>query len=209
MSYLRRGLQFLGYSYLLRVPLMTWAILLALWAGSFPGSGAEPILRGIFDVASPQSSVIAALTQFGAVTLAALLAGTSIGVSARLVVCNAHIRFRAAPVTLSPGLELLFRLVPLISFAGVMGTVLIRSQAPWAGKLPGIALGVVFWHLITIGARDFFDSLKSKRVMKFASSKTNFTSSGGCAVDEIPYRSDSPTRGNRRYFQAGSVPTSR
>jgi hypothetical protein len=159
MPYFERGLQFLGYLYLLRVPLLTWALLIALWAGSFPSSPAEPILRGIFDIASPQSSVVATLIQFAAVTLAALLAGTSMGVSARLVVCNAHLRFRAAPVELSPGLELIFRLVPFVSFAAVVGRALMRSEAPWAGKLPGIVLGACFWYVVTIAARDFLSAL--------------------------------------------------
>jgi len=167
MSYLRRGLLFLGYAYLLRVPLMTWAILFALWAGTFPGSGSEPILRGIFDVASPQSSVVATLIQFGTVTVAALLAGTSMGVSARLVICNAHIRFRAAPTNLSPGLELMFRLIPLLAFIGLVGTALVRSQASWAGKLPGVAVGAVFWYVITIAVRDFFGSAKWEKLRRF------------------------------------------
>ena len=108
-SYLARALQFLGYSYLLRVPILTWVLLIAVWAGSLTGSGAEPILRGIFDIASPQSSVLATGIQFGTVALAALLAGTSMGVSSRLVICNAHLRFRSVPVQLTPGLELIFR----------------------------------------------------------------------------------------------------
>ena len=167
MAYVRRALLFLGYSYLLRVPLVTWAVLMALWAGSFPSSGAEPILRGIFDIASPESSVLATLVQFISVTLAALLAGTSMGVSARLVVCNAHLRFRAVPVGLSPGLELLFRLIPVTAFTAIVGTSLVRSQAPWAGKLPGIVVGAIFWYLLTIAAGDFFASLDSDKIKQF------------------------------------------
>src|ERR1700735_4015404 len=120
--YFGRGLQFLGYIYLLRVPLLTWSTLIALWMGSFPSSTAEPILRGIFDIASPQSSVVATFLQFATVTLAALLAGTSMGVSSRLAVCNAHLRFRAAPVELTAGLELVFRLLPFLSFLAVVLT---------------------------------------------------------------------------------------
>ena len=167
MAFINRGLQFLGYSYLLRVPLLTWALLMALWLGSFQGSGAEPILRGIFDIASPQSSVLATLLQFATVTLAALLAGTSMGVSSRLVVCNAHIRFRSPPVELSPGLELIFRLFPFLSFVAVVGTALVRSEAPWAGKLPGVVLGVGFWYIVTVRARDFMSSRHLQIIRKF------------------------------------------
>ncbi len=166
-SYLARALQFLGYSYLLRVPILTWVLLIAVWAGSLTGSGAEPILRGIFDIASPQSSVLATGIQFGTVALAALLAGTSMGVSSRLVICNAHLRFRSVPVQLTPGLELIFRFIPFISFSAVVGTALIRSNAPWAGKLPGILLGAVVWYLLTLGARDFVNSLHSRTIARF------------------------------------------
>ena len=141
--------------------------LIAVWAGSLTGSGAEPILRGIFDIASPQSSVLATGIQFGTVALAALLAGTSMGVSSRLVICNAHLRFRSVPVQLTPGLELIFRFIPFISFSAVVGTALIRSNAPWAGKLPGILLGAVVWYLLTLGARDFVNSLHSRTIARF------------------------------------------
>jgi len=167
MSHFARGLQFLGYAYLLRVPLLTWIVLIAFWAGSFPTSAAEPILRGIFDVASPQSTVLATFAQFATVTLAALLAGTSMGVSARLVVCNAHVRFKSPAVNLSRGLELVFRFIPFLSFVAVVGTALVRSEAPWAGKLPGLVLGVGFWYLLTISARDFLSSRHWSIVAKF------------------------------------------
>lgn len=169
MQFFDRALQSLGYAYLLRVPILTWIILIALWVGSLPGSGAEPILRGVFDVASPSSSVFATFLQFASVTLAALLAATSMGVSSRLIVCNAHIRFRATPVQLSPGLEMAFRLVPFVSFVAVVSTALINSEAPYAGKLPGIVLGAIFWYFVTIAARDFLDSLHSRIPNKFQS----------------------------------------
>lgn len=167
MSFFGRGLRFLGYVYLVRVPLLTWALMVTLWLGSFSGSGAEPILRGIFDVASRQSSVFATAAEIGTVTLAALLAGTSMGVSARLTVCNAHLRFRATPVELTPGLELLFRFVPFVSFVAVVGTVLVRSEAPWAGKLPGLVLGAGVWYVVTVGAKGFVNSLHLRLVARF------------------------------------------
>jgi len=160
MSYFNRALQFLNYAYLIRIPLLTWALLMGLWLGSFSESGAEPILRGIFDVAS-SAPFLSAFSQFAAVTLAALLAGTSIGVSSRLVVCNAHARFRSVPVELSPGLELLFRLIPLSSFAVVVGTTLVRSESNWLVKLLGLIVGSTLWYFITIGARNFAASQHS------------------------------------------------
>jgi hypothetical protein len=156
MSHVRRALQFLTYGYLLRVPLSTWIVLIALWAGSFHGSDTEPILRGIFDLALPQPTLLRIIVRFGAVTLAALLAGTSMGVSARLVVCNAHLRFRAASVELRPGLELMFRLVPLIAFVAVVWTALSRSTALSPAKWVGVALGALLWYILTIGARNLF-----------------------------------------------------
>jgi hypothetical protein len=167
MSHIRRGLQFLTYCYLLRVPLLTWTVLIALWAGSFHGSEAEPILRGIFDIALPQPSFLATLVRFAAVTLAALLAGASMGVSARLVVCNAHLRFRAAPVQIRPGLELLFRLVPLAAFFAVMATAVSRTTAPPLGKFTGIVLGAVFWYIVTVAARDFFSLRRLSGLLRF------------------------------------------
>jgi hypothetical protein len=158
MSYIRRGLQFLTYCYLLRVPLLTWTVLIALWAGSFHGSAAEPILRGIFDLALPQPSLWGTIVRFGLASLAALLAGTSMGVSARLVVCNAHMRFRAAPVALGPVLELLFRLIPLAAYVAVMWTALSRSTAPVAGESLGIAGGGVLWFVLTFTVPDFVSS---------------------------------------------------
>lgn len=167
MSYFGRGLQFLGYSYLSRVPLLIWALLIALWAESFPDSTAEPILRGIFDVASPQSSLLSTLTKFASVALAAFLSGTCIGVSARLVVSNAHLRFRAASVDLTPGLELIFRLVPLLSSIAIVATALLRSEAPWAGKLLGIVAGAGFWFVVTVAARRFANSIHWHIVERF------------------------------------------
>jgi patatin-like phospholipase len=158
MSHLRRGLHFLTYCYLLRIPLLTWIVLIALWAGSFHGSDAEPILRGIFDLALPQPTLLTTILRFGAVTLAALLVGTSMGVSARLVICNAHLRFRAVSVQLSPGLELLFRLVPLAAFIVVIWTALSRSTALVFGKVTGILLGAALWYILTIAVRDFFSA---------------------------------------------------
>jgi len=151
MTYLGRGLQFLGYGYLLRVPMLTWVMLIALCLGSLPGSVAEPILRGIFDIASKQSNAFVTCIEFATVTLATLLAGTSMGVSARLVVCNAHARFRAEPTELTPGLELVFRFVPFVSFTALVGTALLRSDiaklpmsgvnsAPRPTSLPAFAL---------------------------------------------------------------------
>jgi len=167
MSYLGRGLQFLGYAYLLRVPMLTWVMLIALCIGSLPGSVAEPILRGIFDIASKQSNAFVTCLEFATVTLATLLAGTSMGVSSRLVVCNAHARFRATPTELTPGLELVFRFVPLISFMALVGIALFRSDAPWAGKLPGLVLGGAAWYVLTVAARNSVNSLHSQVLRRF------------------------------------------
>jgi hypothetical protein len=89
------------------------------------------------------------------------------GVASRLVICNAHARFRVTPVLLTPGLELTFRLIPFLSFAAVLMTVLLRSDAPWAGKLPGLAIGAGCWYVLTVGARGLVNSLHSKLVARF------------------------------------------
>ena len=93
---LPRMAAFLGLLYLMRVPIITWAAMVALWYGFLSGSGAEPILRGIFDASPPDASFLGCTTRFAFVTLAAFLLGTAVVVTARLAVRNCN-RFGLTP----------------------------------------------------------------------------------------------------------------
>ena len=81
----------LSYAYVLRVPLLTWAALVALPFVAVPFDAAlGPLLRGLFDLSDPpeRAPVLAAL--FGAlafflVTVAALMAAAAVAITARLI----------------------------------------------------------------------------------------------------------------------------
>ncbi len=165
---LTRLLTFAGYLYVIRVPVLMWLAMILLWYGFLSGSGAEPLLRGIFDVAW-KASILETAVRFTLVTLAALLTGTAIGVTSRLTVVNAEARFGLAPVHLSRGLEFTFRIFSFSAVVAVLGGALYLSRAPWQGFTWGIASGVLFWFLLTFKAQAYLWS-RDWAILRFLAS---------------------------------------
>lgn len=151
-----RILTFLGYLYLLRVPLLIWIAIMFMFAGSFAGGVGEPILRGLFDVASFTYSLLGLIFRFAFVTLTALLAGTAMWVTSRVIIANAHDRLGITPVRMTLGLEFLVRFLPLLAVLLVLARTLILSAPSLStfvrlsGKTLGVILGAVVWYIFTI-----------------------------------------------------------
>src|SRR5687767_1894857 len=95
---------FLAYVYLLRVPLLTCGLLVALPILALPRDAiAGPLLRGFFDIAHPHASWWTGVVTFGLLTLAAFLLAAAIAITARLILLDGHARFGLAEVKSSPG----------------------------------------------------------------------------------------------------------
>src|SRR5580765_6247046 len=108
----------LAYGYVLRVPLLVWLALTALPFVAIPTDAvAGPLLRGLFDItdqsmAGPGEAFVRVAIAFALVTVAALMAGATIWITASLIVADGEERFGLCPVQRSPGLQLLLRLLP-------------------------------------------------------------------------------------------------
>ncbi len=133
-----------GYFYLLRIPLLSWLLLAGVSQLGSPGGA---MLPGVFDVSSFSPQPWQVILQFGFLTLIALLAVCAIGVTARLVVVFGQQRFGAAAVPLTPGIELLVRLVPLSGAFFIWLAAFRTSTALWPWKLAGTLSGIVFFAI--------------------------------------------------------------
>jgi len=163
---LKKFLLPLGYFYLLRVPLLVWLFILFMFFGSFPGAGGEPILRGIFDVASFHYLTAIVSLRFTVATLAALLAGSAIWFTSRMIIANAQQRFGIQPVQMTLGIEFLVRFLPLVAVLLVLGRAAAVSgpslpEGGW-GKLIGLVAGSALWLAFTLGVQKLADTITPK-----------------------------------------------
>ena len=147
---------FVAYVYLLRVPLLTCALLVALPILALPRDAiAGPLLRGFFDIAHPDASWWTGVVTFGLLTLAAFLLAAAIAITARLIILDGHARFGLAEVKSSPGLQLMIRLVPLVSAAILVSGAWMQSWPTTFRDASSAALGTlsgfaVFVLLLTV-----------------------------------------------------------
>jgi hypothetical protein len=157
-----RWLQWIGryvaYLYLLRVPLLVWVFLLLFpWLAVARDNAASAVLRGIFDVAG--SSLGESAFAYFSVTLASLLCGMSVAVTARLVLYDGHRRFHTGQVPDRRGLARALFLLPLVAApASVVAAVwteahLCESPVPiWCEAL-GTAAGIGAFVALSAPAR--------------------------------------------------------
>jgi hypothetical protein len=146
-----RTLRFLETIYLLRIPALIWLSMLLMSLGSTSGAAGEPILRGVFDVASEAEKEVVFL-RFLFVSLAAALAATSVGTCSYIILKNADERFWQSKIPahrIGAGLNLLVRLLPLIAMALLLGRALhLVKEHPLAAWL-GATAGLIAWYLST------------------------------------------------------------
>jgi hypothetical protein len=148
---------YLAYIYLLRVPLLTWAILFILPLLALPkGAALGSLMKGIFDVGA--DNVWQTGLSFFLVSTASLLTAATIGVTARLIVLDGEERFGAGHIprrreTGAAGIKLMLRVIPLsVAFPLVSGASYqtlkesIPSMIPAA--LIGIILGIIVFYLV-------------------------------------------------------------
>jgi len=145
----------LAYAYLLRVPLLTCALLVALPIVALPRDAiAGPLLRALFDVTQPGAPWWTGFTTFALLTLAALLVAAAIAITARLILLDGGRRFDLVKIT-SRGLELMVRLVPLTAAAILVSGAWIQSGPTNLRGATSAVLGtvtgfVVFVLLLTV-----------------------------------------------------------
>jgi hypothetical protein len=150
---LDRILTGLARLYLLRVPVLVGLVMLWMGSALTPGAGGETILRGIFDVAGKDSSNPITILFFTLTTMAAVFAGIAVGVTSYSILSNASDRFGVTPLTFSPGVELLFRILPAIPVATVVGAALCHSHASLAGRITGLVAGVAISWSVSLAPR--------------------------------------------------------
>jgi hypothetical protein len=154
----------LGYAYVLRMPLVIWLALLALPLVAVPkGAALGPLLRGLFDLTDPlergvsigafehTSPPVSLLSHgveawsFALVTLASLMAVSSIGIIARLILRDGAERFKMPPVPASPGVEVALRLLLGLPPLLIVGAALKQSADTFSSlafMVAGIVVGV-------------------------------------------------------------------
>jgi hypothetical protein len=144
----------LAYGYVLRVPLLVWLALTALPFVAIPTDAvAGPLLRGLFDItdqsmAGPGEAFVRVAIAFALVTVAALMAGATIWITASLIVADGEERFGLCPVQRSPGLQLLLRLLPLLTALAVVIGALVQSSQVLGAGLSGAVIGTAIFAVV-------------------------------------------------------------
>jgi hypothetical protein len=140
-------LNLLEYAYVLRVPIAILGTMLFVSLGPFGGPG-EGILRGILDIAYTDQNDLLAGVQFAILSAAAFMTAAAAGITARIIVVDGRPRFSLAPLPappsgweISPGIELLFRLLPMLCGWAVIVAALWQTNAKWAAGIAGSAAG--------------------------------------------------------------------
>jgi hypothetical protein len=142
-----------GYIYVLRVPIIALTALILMASGPFGGPG-ESILEGIFDVSYGTDSWLS-LVRFFILAVAAFLLALAIGLTARIIVLDGSTRFGLAKLpdapgggAAPPGIELLFRLIPLLVGWYVLIAAIYQTESSLilniAGAMVGFAAVYVF-----------------------------------------------------------------
>lgn len=135
----------LSYVYLLRVPLLTWAGLLALPFLALPRDAVlGTMLRGLFDIGAPHADL--QFIPFALLTLVALMAAATVTTTARLVLLDGEARFSTgpAPAARAPGVLVALRLLAaVVPVALVIGALVQSGGYVGLGNVVfGVALGV-------------------------------------------------------------------
>jgi hypothetical protein len=150
----------LAYLYVLRVPLVTCGLVVALPLIAVPrDAAAGSLLRGLFDIVSsdPGLGWFASFFPFALLTFAGLMVAATIAITSRLILLDGHERFDIQPLPpKSPGIQLVVRLIPVVSAAVLIAGAWIQSWPGFVEKarvfaaIAGTAASVgVFWVLMT------------------------------------------------------------
>jgi len=141
----------LTYVYLLRVPLLAWALLVALPILALPSQAPlGSLCRGLFDIVDPQTG--GQFLSFAFVTLAGLMTAATIAVTARLVIRDGGARFDIVEAPNSDGINLVIRIVPVLAPLSIIAGAwwLSVPVAGWTSAIVGTFLGTaVFLVLMT------------------------------------------------------------
>lgn len=139
--------EYLSYFYLLRIPILTWSLLVFLPFFSVPRRARfGPLLRGIFDLSGGDAIQFA--TSFALVAFVSYMTAVAAGLAARLILLDGKVRFSAGEIPgEEPGVRLLFRLIPLS--APIPLIILTVIQTYYGNELGALKLftgisGVVF-----------------------------------------------------------------
>jgi hypothetical protein len=135
---------FFAYVYLLRVPLLICTLVAALpWIALPRDAVAGSLLRGLFDIADPGNGRAVWTFTFALLTGTALMVAASMVITARLILRDGHARFEVGRLPPSRGIQLVVRLVPALSVAGLVGGAWIQSAGTVGLLAPvvGIAIG--------------------------------------------------------------------
>jgi hypothetical protein len=141
----------LTYVYLLRVPLLAWALLVALPILALPSQAPlGSLCRGLFDIVDPQTG--GQFLSFAFVTLAGLMTAATIAITARLVLWDGGARFDIDDVPATDGVNLAIRIVPALAPLNIVAGVwwLSVPVAGWISAIAGTLLGAAaFFVLMT------------------------------------------------------------
>ncbi|OLD20469.1 MAG: hypothetical protein AUJ01_04115 [Acidobacteria bacterium 13_1_40CM_3_65_5] len=151
----------LTYVYLLRVPLLAWALLVALPILALPSQAPlGSLCRGLFDIVDPQTG--GRFLSFAFVTLAGLMTAATIAVTARLVIRDGGARFDIVEAPNSDGINLAIRVVPVLAPLSIIAGAwwLSVPVAGWTSAIVGTFLGTaVFLVLMTTFHAWFWDQV--------------------------------------------------
>jgi hypothetical protein len=109
---------YLAYIYLLRIPILTWMILVSLVALALTGS---PLVRGLFDLTPSEPATGLLFLRFWVLAFAATLASAAMAVTAWLTLVWGEERFAAGPTHRHGYLRATLTVLALLPAASVFG----------------------------------------------------------------------------------------
>lgn len=153
----------LTYAYLLRVPLLAWALLVALpWLAIPTDAAAGSLLRGLFDLSdqgehAPFLTWVLGTAGFAQMTVVTLMGVAAIAITARIIILDGAERFDVDAAPPSPGIELMVRLLPLLAAIFLVGGAWIQSHpdVSHSAALSGILTGLVLFLFVMRPAHDW------------------------------------------------------
>jgi Patatin-like phospholipase len=144
---------YLAYVYLLRIPLLTWAVLFVLPLLALPKDAAlGSLLKGIFDIGA--DNVWQTPLSFFLVSTASLLTAATIGVTARLIILDGEERFGAGHIPRrresgADGIKLMLRVIPLsVAVPLVAGASYQTLKETHPAMIPAALSGIIFGFLL-------------------------------------------------------------